>query len=98
MAVEAQAGISPVRRRRRVRLDMTTPGLLGLPLGWLVVFFLVPIGIVAAYSFDALSLNPGRHPLTLAAWHDFLRSSVYLRLFWKSVKMSLVVSAIIVLL
>src|ERR671934_1979375 len=95
----AEAGASPARlRRRRLRLDLTTPSLLGLPLAWLVVFFLVPIGIVAAYSFDALSLNPGKHPLTLAAWHDFLHSAVYLRLFWKSVKMSLIVSAIVVLL
>jgi spermidine/putrescine transport system permease protein len=81
---------------RRLRVDLTTPSLLGLPIGWLAVFFLVPIGIVAAYSFDALSLNPGAHPLTLRAWHDFLHSAVYLRLFWKSMKLSLIVSAIIV--
>jgi spermidine/putrescine transport system permease protein len=85
-------------RRRRARLDPTTPSLLGLPVAWLVVFFLVPIAIVAAYSLDALSLDPGKHPLTLQAWHDFLHSSVYLGLFWKSVKMSLIVSAIVVLL
>ena len=36
--------------------------------------------------------------MPLAGWHDFLHSSVYLQLFWKSVKMSLIVSAIIVLL
>jgi spermidine/putrescine transport system permease protein len=81
-----------------MRLDLTTPGLLGLPLAWLAVFFFVPIAIVAAYSFDALSLDPGSHPLTLRAWHDFLRSSVYLRLFWRSVQMSVIVSAIIVVL
>jgi spermidine/putrescine transport system permease protein len=86
-----------VRPRRRLRLDLTTPGLLSLPLGWLVVFFLVPIGIVAAYSFDALALYPGPHSLTLSAWHDFLHSGVYLRLFWKSVQMSLIVSALVVL-
>ena len=100
MAVEAEAGVAPAppRRRRRLRPDLTTPGLLGLPLAWLVVFFLIPIGIVAAYSFDALSLYPGKHPLTLIGWHDFLHSGVYLKLFWKSVRMSLLVSAIVVLL
>jgi spermidine/putrescine transport system permease protein len=99
MAVEAEAGAAPAPlRRRRLQVDLGTPGLLGLPIGWLLVFFVVPIGIVAAYSFDALSLNPGAHPLTLAAWHDFLHSSVYLGLFWKSVKISLIVSAIIVVL
>ncbi len=90
--------------RKRVALsaaiDLTTPGLLGLPVGWLVVFFLVPIGIVAAYSVDALHLPlfPGPHPITLRAWHDFLHSSTYLGLFWKSVKMSLIVSGVVVLL
>src|SRR5712691_5078312 len=100
MAVEGEAGPPPVRlpRRRRVRLDLTTPTLLGLPVAWLVVFFLVPIAIVAAYSFDLYSLFPGKHGFTLAAWREFVHSSVYLALFWKSVKMSLIVSAIIVVL
>ena len=86
------------RRRRRLRLDLSTPSLLGLPLGWLAAFFLVPIGIVAAYSFNLYSLDPGPHHFTLAGWHDFLHGSVYLSLFWKSVKMSLIVSATIVVL
>src|SRR5437763_824547 len=95
----AEAGDSPVPlRRRRLRLDLTTPTLLGLPLGWLAVFFVVPIAIVAAYSFDVYSLFPGKHGFTLAAWREFAHSPVYLTLFWKSVKMSLIVSAIIVLL
>src|SRR2546430_1648238 len=88
----------PTPRRRRLRVDLTTPTLLGLPLAWLAVFFLVPIGIVAAYSFDVYSLDPGPHSFTLTAWRDFLHSSVYLRLFWKSVRMSLTVSAIVVVL
>ena len=97
MAV-AEAREPPAPRRRRGRLDLTTPTLLGLPLAWLVVFFLAPIAIVAAYSLDVYSLEPGPHSLTLQAWHDFLHSSIYLRLFWKSVKMSLAVSAIVVVL
>jgi spermidine/putrescine transport system permease protein len=99
MAVEADAGAAtPSRRRRRLKVDLTTPSLLGLPLAWLAVFFVVPTAIVAAYSVDALSLFPGAHRVTLTAWHDFLHSSIYLGLFWKSVKMSLIVSAIIVFL
>jgi spermidine/putrescine transport system permease protein len=85
-------------RLRRRRFDFATPGLLGLPLGWLVLFFLVPIGIVGAYSVDALSLSPGSNPLTLSGWHDLFHNAVYLKLFWKSVEMSLVVSAIVVVL
>jgi spermidine/putrescine transport system permease protein len=98
MTNEAGAQPALVRRRRRLRIDLTTPGLLGLPLAWLVVFFLVPIALVACYSFNVYSINPGPHSLTLAAWHDFLHSSIYLSLFWKSVKMALIVSTIIVLL
>src|SRR5438045_4377347 len=100
MAVEGEAGTPPVRlpRRRRARPDLTTPTLLGLPVAWLAVFFVLPIAIVAAYSFDVYSLFPGKHGFTFAAWNSVAHDSIYLRLFWKSVKMSLVVSAIIVVL
>src|ERR687885_2916196 len=95
----AEAGASPARLRRgRLRLDLTTPTLLGLPLAWLGVFFVVPIAIVAAYSFDVYSLDPGPHGFTVDAWRAFLHGGVYLKLFWKSVRMSLVVSAVVVLL
>jgi spermidine/putrescine transport system permease protein len=87
-----------VAGRRRKRLDLTTPGLLGLPLAWLVVFFLVPIGIVGAYSIDVFSIYPAKHPITLAGWDDFVHSAIYLKLFWKSVRMSLIVSVLVVLL
>jgi spermidine/putrescine transport system permease protein len=100
MEPEAEAGrpAARLRGRRFPQLGLTTPGLLGLPLAWLAVFFVVPIAIVAAYSFDVYSLFPGKHGFTLAAWRGFVHDSVYLRLFWKSVKMSLIVSAIIVVL
>src|SRR5438105_7408408 len=95
MAVE---GVPAVRlsRRRRLRLGLATPALLGFPVAWLATFFVVPIAIVALYSFDAYSLFPGKHGFTLAAWRAFVHSSVYLGLFWKSVKMSLIVSAVVV--
>jgi spermidine/putrescine transport system permease protein len=83
---------------RRKRLDLATPGLLGLPLIWLVVFFIVPIGIVGAYSLDVFSIYPGKHPVTWSGWDDFFHSAIYLKLFWKSVRLSLLVSVIVVLL
>ena len=60
------------------------------------MFFLAPIGIVAAYSFNALALPPSSPGFTTSAWRSFIHSSVYLRLFWKSVEMSLIVSALVV--
>ncbi len=78
------------------RPDPTTPSLLGLPLAWLGVFFLLPVALVAGYSLDVFSLDPGAHPITLAGWHDFFHTPVYLRLFWKSIQLSLIVSAIVV--
>src|SRR6188508_2187168 len=105
MSVEAEAGVPTAShaRRRRSRLDLTGPTLLGLPVAWLVVFFVVPIGIVAAYSVDALSIANGPHPVTLTGWRQLVTGDpflggIYLRLFWKSVKMSLIVSATIVVL
>jgi spermidine/putrescine transport system permease protein len=99
VTVESRADVPPApSRRRRPRLDLTTPSLLGLPLAWLGVFFVVPIAIVGAYSVGALSLDPGAHQATLTAWREFLHSPIYLKLFWKSVKMSLIVSTIVVLL
>ena len=84
-----------------MRSRLATPGLLGLPLAWLLVFFIVPIGIVGAYSVDALhgpEIFAEAHKVTLSGWSHFFHSSVYLGLFWKSVKMSLIVSLVVVLL
>ncbi|MBW8741146.1 MAG: ABC transporter permease [Gaiellaceae bacterium] len=100
MSAEAPAAeATPRGRRTRSRIDLTTPGLLGLPVACLLVFFLCPIAIVGAYSVDALhgpSLFGEAHKLTLAGWHALFHDGVYLRLFWKSVKTSLIVSVIVV--
>jgi spermidine/putrescine transport system permease protein len=96
MAVTEAGSVARPRARRRFRLPLATTGLLSLPLLWLGIFFLAPIAIVAAYSFNVYSLYPGPHGFTLTAWHDFLHGGVYLRLFWKSVKVSLIVSVIVV--
>jgi len=95
MAVEVAAVPARAPRRRRLRHALATPGLLGLPLGWLICFFLVPIGIVAAYSLGP-SLATSPHPVTLQTWHDFLHNTTYLRLFLSSFELSLIVSAMVV--
>ena len=86
------------RGESRLRRRLATPGLLGLPLGWLGVFFVAPIVIVALYSVDVYSLFPGAHGFTLSGWSAVAHHAVYRRLFLKSVEMSLIVSVLIVLL
>ena len=88
------AGQGLLTRRR----DLTTPGLLGLPLAWLGVFFVAPIVIVALYSFNVYNLFPGPHGFTLDGWRAVAHNHIYLSLFWKSVKMSVIVSIAIVIL
>jgi spermidine/putrescine transport system permease protein len=97
VAAAAEYGASVEGRRRRLRARLAAPGLLGLPVAWLAIFFVAPVCIVGAYSVDALSLFPGAHGVTLSAWRDFIHSGVYPRLFWKSVQMSLIVSAFVVI-
>jgi spermidine/putrescine transport system permease protein len=69
--------------------------LLGLPLGWLVVFLVVPAVIVALYSVNVLSLFPGAHSFALGGWYRLFHAG-YLSLFWKSAEMSLIVSVLVV--
>jgi spermidine/putrescine transport system permease protein len=85
---------APAPPRRRRRGPSGTWLLVGLPTLWLVVFFVVPVGISAAYSVGALSFFPGEAALSLDGWVDFLDGSAYLSLFWKSMKLALIVSVV----
>jgi len=78
----------------------STAGILSGPLLWLVLFFILPVCFIAAYSVGALHLLPtDRGAVSLDAWRRFLfGGSVYLSLFWKSVRVSLIVSVAVVLL
>lgn len=76
-----------------------TAGLLAAPSIWLVLFFVVPVLFVAAYSVGAIHILPtDPKVVSLDAWHRFFGGSIYLGLFWKSVRVSLIVSIIVVLL
>ncbi len=70
------------------------------PVVWLLVFFLIPTLMIAFYSVGGISgLSPNDIPeFTLTPWRDFLSSGPYMGLFWKSVKMSTIVSITSVLL
>lgn len=76
---------------------MKTAALIAPPLLWLVVFFAIPVVLVGLLSVGGIVLFPGDEVWTLSSWKSFLDlDSVYMGLFWKSIKMSLIVSAICV--
>lgn len=95
MAVEAQK-IAPPKAARgfpgRSRPALVTTALLSPPVLWLAVFFLVPVVLIFLYSVNIFAFLPGTQGFTLDAWKNFLDGSPFLDLFWKSVRMSLIVS------
>lgn len=94
--VDVRADAAPARRRSDRR---ATAGLLSAPLAWLLLFFVLPVAFVAAYSVGAVQIFPTDGTVSLADWERFLTGgSIYLGLFWKSVVTSLVVSIAVVLL
>jgi spermidine/putrescine transport system permease protein len=96
--VSAGAEASAKRWRRRER--GTTAALLSAPLLWLTLFFVAPVLYVAAYSIGAIKLFPtDAGVISLDDWTHFLHGgSVYMSLFWKSIRISLTVSIVVVLL
>ncbi len=83
------------RRRERG----ATAGLLSGPLLWLVLFFVAPVIYVAVYSVGGIKVFPtDSGVVSLDAWRRFLGGSVYMALFWKSLRISLTVSIVVVLL
>jgi len=87
-------------RREAGRTWPLTAGLLTPPALWLVLFFLLPIVVVALYSVGKLQLFPTDSTVfSLDGWRAFLGgNSVYLGLFWKSMRVSLTVAFVVVVL
>ena len=93
-AVEATAGsrLSDEARQARRRARLSTLALATTPVGYLALFFVVPVILVAMYSVGALTLLPKDEYLSLQPWRDLLFGSIYLGVFWRSVQMALIVS------
>jgi spermidine/putrescine transport system permease protein len=87
------------RSERGPRERAATAGLLAGPLLWLLLFFVVPVLYVAAYSVGTVKVFPtDTGVVSLDDWRRFLAGGVYLSLFWKSIRISLTVSVTVVLL
>ncbi len=89
-ATHAEGVRSAVRRGGREGL--ATLGLLAGPVGWQLVFFVAPVGLVVAYSVGVLAFASDEARFTLESWAYLFRGPLYLGLFWKSVRISLIVS------
>ena len=98
MAATASAADAGRRLRRRDRAS--TAALLSGPLLWLLLFFLAPVVYVALYSVGGIKIFPTDAGVwSVGDWkHLLVGGSVYMGLFWKSVRISLTVSVIVVLL
>ena len=98
MAATASAADAARRVRRRDRAS--TAALLSGPLLWLLLFFLAPVVYVALYSVGGIKIFPTDAGVwSVGDWkHLLVGGSVYMGLFWKSVRISLTVSVIVVLL
>lgn len=94
MGSAIDAAASGETRRASSRGRLATLGLASAPVGYLALFFLIPVVLVAAYSVGALTLLPQDEYLSLQPWRDFLFGSIYMNVFWRSVWMALVVSIV----
>jgi spermidine/putrescine transport system permease protein len=98
--VAATASATDAARRVRRRDRASTAALLSGPLLWLLLFFLAPVVYVALYSVGGIKIFPTDAGVwSVGDWkHLLVGGSVYMGLFWKSVRISLTVSVIVVLL
>jgi len=96
--VTSETAVSAKRWRRREH--GVTAALLSAPLLWLLLFFVLPVAYVALYSLGAIKVLPtDTGVVSLEDWSRFLGGgSIYMSLFWKSIRMSLTVSIAVVLL
>ena len=94
MGAVSEAAGSGEARRAGSRRRLATLGLASAPVGYLALFFLIPVLMVAAYSVGLLTLLPQDDYLSLQPWRDLLFGSIYLGIFWRSVWMALVVSVV----
>jgi spermidine/putrescine transport system permease protein len=72
--------------------------LMGPPALWLLLLFVLPLGIMAVYTFRAGSFGAAREVFTLDNYRDFFANAAFQRLMWRSMWIAFVVSALSVLL
>jgi len=72
--------------------------LVTLPTLFLLFFFILPIGIMAVFSFRGGTTGAARNTFTLDNYREFLTNTISLSLLWRSMIVSFAISIISVLL
>lgn len=82
-ATARQSGSSPSAGRARWLVPLLT---LGLPVGILVLFVILPLVLVAVYSFYSLNEMSGlmQEDFSFANYREVLTSPIYRKLFWRT--------------
>jgi spermidine/putrescine transport system permease protein len=72
--------------------------LIGPPSVYLTLFFLLPLGIMAVFSFRAGTIGEARNVFTLEHYRQFIANAAYHRLLWRSSLMAFGIASISTLL
>ena len=75
-----------------------TLALVGPPALYLLLLFLLPLGIMAVFSFRAGTIGDARHVFTLDNYRDFLERASFHRLLWTSAVIALTIAVTSVIL
>lgn len=85
MATRIYRTSRPVNNRSRVA---AIGGLLTAPVGWMVIFYLIPIGILLIHAFWSVKYPEIDHSLTLTNFRTLLTRDVYARILLRTVVMA----------
>lgn len=77
-----------MENRKRIAILMGPPAL------FLLFLFVLPLAIMAVFTFRAGSFGAEREMFTLDNYREFLANPSYLRLLWRSTRIAFIVSAL----
>jgi spermidine/putrescine transport system permease protein len=72
--------------------------LVGPPALYLLLLFILPLGIMAVFSFRAGTIGEASQQFTLENYHQFLENTTYHRLLWRSGMIAFTIAAVSVIL
>ncbi len=72
--------------------------LVGPPALYMLLFFLLPLGIMAVFSFRSGTIGAARDIYTLENWQKFLANASFHRLLWRSGIIALIIAVVSTLL